>query len=718
MRALPLRASKARRRETRSHPAQSIAWRDYYHCFMGNGLDAVLIGYTGAMVEERAQGNLDRCYWYKADRYYPEERVVIAPNRLPREGQPLKIEGAPWHEIAPLARTWYEVRHNGLRLDVRAGEQRFAPDEGILYSRVDYGAVAADITTFLHARRPLLVIHYLFDRPVRFRAYGAAGVWIEEGYEADPFDEVRYSPDGSAAHYRLGHTQGHILLGITPEPGDSGASDDCAWQEVEAQEITHYFAVVDDQDGPLDGQALDNARSLGYEALRDEQLAFWREYAARSRLDLPDPLFQRFYDYSLYQFKASQNRISGGLPVNNLRLTWSSHVFWDAYFMHQALIEADRREEALEGVRFFARTREHARRHAQEEFGAPGLKWDWELTHDGEKAYGTWLHQKEQMHNNASYANIIWGYYQFTRDRHYLAEFYPILRGLAEFHLANVVERTARGYEVRPLVDVAERVTRVRNEGLNLAGAARVLQLAAQAAATLHTDTDFAARCSKVASGLVGTLDLLYNGRYFTCAEGSDDMNLSSLAPIYPMMIVPPDDPRAASTAWAYLEQEEQRRADKQTWSPWPAGVLATIFAMLGDGDTAWRIIARTRDSLCEFGGMSEHVFGDGHWNMQYFSTAQAAVCTALHHLLLQGRDDEISLFPALPSDWPRASFERLLVAGVEVSGRFDRGLGQASASLRCITRQALAASVRYGERREEVVLQPGQSKLFEWKIA
>src|SRR5512133_3527936 len=101
---------------------QYLSGIDYYHCFMGNGLDAVLIGYTGAMVAERAQGNLDRCCWYKANRYYPEDRAVVIPERLPREGQPLRAEGAPWHELAPLARTWYEVRHEGLRLDCRLSE--------------------------------------------------------------------------------------------------------------------------------------------------------------------------------------------------------------------------------------------------------------------------------------------------------------------------------------------------------------------------------------------------------------------------------------------------------------------------------------------------------------------------------------------------------------------------------------------------------------------
>jgi hypothetical protein len=45
---------------------------NYYHCFLGNGLDSVLIGPTGSMVADKA--GKDRCYWYKSDRYYPEDK--------------------------------------------------------------------------------------------------------------------------------------------------------------------------------------------------------------------------------------------------------------------------------------------------------------------------------------------------------------------------------------------------------------------------------------------------------------------------------------------------------------------------------------------------------------------------------------------------------------------------------------------------------------------
>ena len=55
--------------------------RDYDHCFLGNGTDGVLIGYTGAMVSEQVNAP-ERCGWYKSDRLYPQSDCRAA--RLPR----------------------------------------------------------------------------------------------------------------------------------------------------------------------------------------------------------------------------------------------------------------------------------------------------------------------------------------------------------------------------------------------------------------------------------------------------------------------------------------------------------------------------------------------------------------------------------------------------------------------------------------------------------
>ncbi|MGD2178525.1 MAG: hypothetical protein PVG71_11960 [Anaerolineae bacterium] len=79
---------------------------DYYHCFLGNGLDAVLIGPTGSMVHDRV--GVDRCNWCRADRYYPENRLVHVAGRLPMDRPLEHAEGSGWYEIAPRG---YDVRY-------------------------------------------------------------------------------------------------------------------------------------------------------------------------------------------------------------------------------------------------------------------------------------------------------------------------------------------------------------------------------------------------------------------------------------------------------------------------------------------------------------------------------------------------------------------------------------------------------------------------------
>lgn len=260
---------------------------------------------------------------------------------------------------------------------------------------------------------------------------------------------------------------------------------------------------------------------------------------------------------------------------------------------------------------------------------------------------------------------------------------------------------------------MGEHVTRVRNEGMNLTGSIRILQLTAQAAKILHKDGDFAARCAEVSSSLMDTLNLLYNGTYFRSAEEVDTLTLSSLAAIYPMSVIPPTDPRAISTARAYRDKQGSR-----VLSAWSSGILAIIYAEQGDGDTAWKLLTNVASLICNFGGMAEYGNEDGHWNMQYFGTAQAAVCTAIHHLLLQAQPDMISIFPAVPSTWPSCSYERLLVNGVEVSARFDRAANLVQATLHNLAPDSLKTNVQYGKQVEKVALSPGESESFEWQIA
>jgi hypothetical protein len=690
---------------------------NYYHCFLGNGTDAVLVGYTGSMVPDKV--SVDRCNWYKSDRYYPEKNLVMVAGRYPMDKKLQHAEGSGWYDAAPLGRTWYYLFDGDKRLELQATEQQFVPQDGTLYSKVDYGTVRGEVVTWMHATRSILIERYTFDREVDFEAWIGPGVWVEEGWDTNPFNSVEMDAKLPEGRYDLGETQGIMALRVEPQPTSYGQSGNDRSVRTRGKTITKYFTITDNRQGPLTTEALDKAVAKGYDALRQEHVAFWKQYFSASNISIPDEQFQHFYDASMYLFKAMQSRVSGGLPVNNLRRTWSSHVFWDSYFIHRAILEANHIDEALEGCRFFQRTLDHAKRHAREEFGCDGLKWDWEITHDGRKAYGTLLHMKFQVHNNGSYANEIAGYFDYTQDKAYLEEFYPILRGLAVFFMNCIVEKSEeKGYEIGFLVGVHESPVKVRNDGINLAGTIAILRHCARAAKVLGKEDEFTAQCTEVADALMKTMDGLYNGSFFRASESEDKINMSSITPIYPMGVIPSKDPRAISTAETYMGKYDGQLVGfshtNNSGSPWTAGVLGAVLAWQQKGDHVWRVLDAARPTLCNFGGATE-VMENGEWNMMYFGTAQGAMCIALHQMLLQTHGDGIDIFPALPASWPRASFENLLVNGFTVTASWTPQEVEWTVHNR--SNVALTRDVRYGDHAETVTLQPGENKHVTWSL-
>ena len=316
---------------------------DYYHCFLGNGLDAVLIGYTGAMVSDKV--GVDRCAWYKSDRYYPEDKLVKVAGRFPINKPLEHAEGSGWYEIAPLGRLWYEVLDHGIPLEVQDSTQKFEPLKGTLYSKVDFGKFSLEVTTFLHARRSVLVVHIDAPTEIELRAWIAPGVWVDDGWDTDPFRSVKMDEHAAKGWYDLGETQGRMALETDPAPVSYGAAGLARRVDVRGRRITLYFSIVDNRQGDdpssTDFNHLQEGLSLGYEHLLNEHQEFWRSYFAASNVFLPDEQYQRFYQASMYHFKGMQNPVSGGLPVNNLRRTWSSHLFWDSYYIQRGIIRSE-----------------------------------------------------------------------------------------------------------------------------------------------------------------------------------------------------------------------------------------------------------------------------------------------------------------------------------------------------------------------------------------
>jgi len=394
--------------------------RDYDHCFLGNGTDGVLVGYTGAMVPERVNAP-ERCVWYKSDRYHPPERPArpVPHRHYRKEVTRVPRPDDAWFELAPLGRSWYELLDEDSRAcEVVSSTQELDPLIAVLRSAVRYPSAAARVTTFLHAHLPLLVVRCRFDREVHLRACLSPGPWAPSEDEPDPFTELALEPGEVArARYRLGSLAGEQALWLDAPSEQPHLTGRTLGVERRCRQATLLHAIVDQRDQVTLAQVIRHAQAVGFDGLLSEHCATWRAYRARSSVTLPDHDLQRLYDMGLSLFRAIQSPELGGIPVGLLRQTWSSHLFWDSYFPTRALLEANQVEAARAQCGFLIRTADAAREHARRTFGVDGLAWDWELTHDGRRAYGQdWAHLSEQVHNTAAYSNLLFDAWQFTRD--------------------------------------------------------------------------------------------------------------------------------------------------------------------------------------------------------------------------------------------------------------------------------------------------------------
>src|SRR5262249_34271017 len=161
-------------------------------------------------------------------------------------------------------------------------------------------------------------------------------------------------------HYRIGAQAGRQLLWLESLPDRYGTDGRAVWLMRRDREFVCYFSITDDRD-LVDVDTVHAAvERTGFDGLLEEHPSAWKARAAKSALTLPDRDLQQFYDFSQYYFQAIQNPRSGGIPVGNLRQTWSSHVFWDSFFVARALLEANRVASARAHCGFFERTIEHA----------------------------------------------------------------------------------------------------------------------------------------------------------------------------------------------------------------------------------------------------------------------------------------------------------------------------------------------------------------------
>lgn len=486
-----------------------------------------------------------------------------------------------------------------------------------------------------------------------------ANVTSFNGFDKDPVKEGR--------NYRS-HVEKRMKCAI-------GKTYD-ALREAHIRDYKYYFDRVKLDLGDTD----DDIAALP----TDKQLLFYTDCKQRN----PD-LEELYFQFGRYLLISSSR--TPGVPAN-LQGLWNESVLppWSSNYTVNINLEenywasgtANLIEMQYPLIEFIANLSKTGRKTAKDYYGVErgwclGHNSDiWAMTcpvglNEGDPSWacwtmgGTWL------------STHIWEHYLFTLDKEFLCEFYPVLKGAAEFCMDWLVEKdgklvTSPGTSPENKYITPDGYVGATSYGntSDLAMIRECLIDAAEASKVLGVDKSFRKRIKKTLSRLypyqIGKDGNLQEWYYDWQDQDPYHRHQSHLFGLYPGHHLSVEETPELAAACA---RTLQIKGDETTG--WSTGWRINLLARLRDGEKAYHMYRRLlryvspdnyKGEDARRGGGTYPNLLDAHSPFQI--DGNFGGCSGVIEMLMQSSTNKIVLLPALPESWADGKVQGICARG------------------------------------------------------
>ncbi|HBH85294.1 MAG: hypothetical protein A2X03_03730 [Bacteroidetes bacterium GWA2_40_15] len=403
----------------------------------------------------------------------------------------------------------------------------------------------------------------------------------------------------------------------------------------------------------------------------------WQNFWNTSSVNLNNPELESIYKSSLYTLRCNSGQWSSSCGI--LASNWEGRFLHDEMSVFFGLISSNHPTLARKIPNWRWLTYDVAVQRSK----GHGTFYAWESTEEGKESspIGQWVDER-YIHGEIS--EHTWRYFLYSGDKNSLEQFYPVLKGNAEWLIYDILRYDENGnVKLRPVVSIVEHIYPAENCMYTVCAFTRTLQIAARAATILGKDEDKAAEWIALAEKVKKLMPVDAKNKVYRISENMNDpFGVAHLGSLYPFATELESDitKNTLNSAVAYFQKDKDQRTtdlviSTTTWI-WGLSNLASACFVAGEGEKGYQILRDAKYTIGSFMTPPEH------WNKQdgaylpWHTTGSGAYIAAINGMFVQVFDEKGAIiFPAISPELKNCSFDRLLASeGVAVSGKIENG--------------------------------------------
>ncbi len=443
----------------------------------------------------------------------------------------------------------------------------------------------------------------------------------------------------------------------------------------DGETFTFGFFLEDDFRGADYEQSAKDAesefRTSGFDGLLCESSDKWRKYFEGYYVKTGDETADAIYRTCLYHLKC--NTTEWSIPVGLNGNVWNGRYFaFDEYYCMLALLTSGRFELAkrVPGFRLL-----NVGAASTRAMGGGQLRYIWEANEYCEEGAppGHWL---DHVFHMAVIASGAFEYYEYTLDRDFLGECYPMISGCAKFYTENMLYEDSNG---KIFVGRCTDLERLGNSKLNpfmtACGIIKTLRVTARASEILGIDEEYRARCIDLAERLRENLP--QNSEMYIPYDKAECKSIGVLAGKFPFDVLENTDEKMLRAIRDYTENSHAVGNMYNVGSnicPWYACWEALTYARLGEGDDAYRALREVYKSVGVFYNVNE-INEPTRQHHPWFATGAGTFINAVNEMLVRcDGDNVIEILPAYNAEGKDVSFRLPIKGGRDIEVEIRSG--------------------------------------------